>query len=422
MIATLRHRDFALLWVAGLISVAGDYALIAALPLHAYALTGSAAAAGGVFAAVLLPRVLLGSVAGVYVDRWDRKRAMVAADLMRAALLLPLLAVVSPDLLWLLYLVRAATGMLGLVFDPAESALLPRLVGEEELIAANALNAMNNNLGGLVGPAVGGLLYANGGLPAVVIVDCVSFAVSAALILLIRASGRPEMVDAVPASSAWMRALGEWKSGMRLVRQNDVLATIFVAFGLGLLGEGTFEVGFTPLVIDVLKGGASGAGVLFSAQALGGVVAGALIARMGTRVSPRKLFAYGLIGLGLADLGFANAARLAPPGISPLVLAAAFMMFAGFPAVANQTASNGLLQARTEDAYRGRVFGALASITGLAVLIGIAAGSVTIDRFGVVPVMSVGGTMWIVGGLFALLRLPRGAGSGPPDACRGTTK
>ena len=113
VIATLRHRDFALLWTAGLISVAGDFALLIALPLHAYTLTGSAVATGGVFAASLLPQVLLGSIAGVFVDRWDRKRTMVAADLLRAALLLPLLAVGSPDLLWLLYLVRAATGVGG---------------------------------------------------------------------------------------------------------------------------------------------------------------------------------------------------------------------------------------------------------------------------------------------------------------------
>lgn len=82
MLAPLRHRDFALLWTAGLVSVAGDYALIVALPLHAYALTGSSLAAGGVCAVSLLPRVLLGSVAGVFVDRWDRKRSMVGADLL----------------------------------------------------------------------------------------------------------------------------------------------------------------------------------------------------------------------------------------------------------------------------------------------------------------------------------------------------
>jgi MFS family permease len=206
VIATLRHRDFALLWTAGLISVAGDFALLIALPLHAYALTGSAVATGGVFAASLLPQVLFGSVAGVFVDRWDRKRTMVAADLLRAALLLPLLAVGSPDLLWLLYLVRAATGVGGLIFDPAESALLPRLVGEERLVTANALNALNNNIGRLVGPVAGGLLYAAGGLPAVVIVDAASFALSAALIMAIRANARPEREgESADGASPWAR-------------------------------------------------------------------------------------------------------------------------------------------------------------------------------------------------------------------------
>src|SRR3954469_18636059 len=110
MLATLRHRDFALLWIAGLISVAGDYALIVALPLHAYALTGSAAGTRGGFCAALIPKVLLGSVVGVFVDRWDRKRTMIAADLVQALVLLPLLVVTSADLLWVLYLVCGACG------------------------------------------------------------------------------------------------------------------------------------------------------------------------------------------------------------------------------------------------------------------------------------------------------------------------
>jgi MFS family permease len=95
MLATLRQRNFALLWIAGLISVAGEFALLTALPLHAYALTGSALATGAVFAASLLPRVVLSSFAGVFVDRWDRQRTMIVADLLRAIALLPLLAVGS---------------------------------------------------------------------------------------------------------------------------------------------------------------------------------------------------------------------------------------------------------------------------------------------------------------------------------------
>ncbi|MBW3633715.1 MAG: MFS transporter, partial [Chloroflexi bacterium] len=385
MISTLRHRDFALLWTAGLISVAGDFALIIALPLHAYALSGSAVATGGVFAASLLPRVLLGSIAGVFVDRWDRKQTMVAADLARAALLLPLLAVESADLLWLLYLVRAVTGTIGLLFEPAESALLPRLVGEERLVSANALNALNNNLGRLLGPAAGGLLYAGGGLPAVVIVDAASFAVSAVLIMAIRANARPEESNQqADGASAWGTMVGEWRAGLQLVGRDRALSAIFLAFGIGTVGEGTFAAGFTPLAIDVLEGCAAGKGILASAQAIGGLLAGALVARIALTRSPRVLFAGGLIGLGLADLGMANAAALAPPGTGAMIAASGFMLLAGVPVVAAFAAGHGLLQTLTADAYRGRVFGALGTVQGMATLVGLTLGAPAIDAIGVV--------------------------------------
>jgi MFS family permease len=407
ILATLRQRDFALLWLAGLVSVAGDYALIVALTLHAYALTGSAVATGGVFAATLIPRILLGSLAGVFVDRWDRKRTMIAADLLRALLLLPLLVVVSAELLWLLYLVRAAVGTLGLLFDPAEAALLPRLVGEERLVTANALNALNNNLGRLVGPAAGGGLFAVGGLPAVVLADAATFAVSAALILAIRANTRPEGASIGPERASTVGSVfAEWRAGLRLVRQDRSLRAIFLAFGIGAVGEGTFGVGFAPLVVDVLRGGAGGAGVLMSAQAIGGLIAGALVGRVATRVPPRTLFAGGLIGIGLVDLGLANTARLAPQGASAVTVAAAFMLLAGFPAVAGSAAGTGLLQTLTTDAYRGRVFGALATTEGIATLLGLAVGGPAVDAIGVVPVLSAGAAMWIVGGVLALILVP----------------
>lgn len=410
MLATLRHRDFALLWIAGLVSVAGDYALIAALPLHAYALTNSAVATGAVFAASLLPRILFGSVAGVFVDRWDRKRAMIAADLLRAVLLLPLLLVVSADLLWLLYLVRAGTGMLGLIFEPAESALLPRLVGEDRLVTANALNSLNNNLGRLVGPAVGGVLYATGGLSTVVLVDSLSFAISAVFIAAIRANARPERSDDGPlGGSAVARMVSEWRAGLQVIGQNRVLSAIFMAFGIGLLGEGTFEVGLVPLVVDIFKGGAEGVGILLSAQAIGGIIAGALVAKVAEKVTPRWLMAGGLIALGLTDLGMVNSATLAPAGVSALTLASGFMILAGFPAVAGTAATNGLLQMETSDEFRGRVFGALGTVEGISILASLAIGGFAVDAVGPVPVLSAGAVAWIIGGMIALARLPKSA-------------
>src|SRR5688572_7749656 len=103
MLAVLRQRNFALVWVAGLISLTGDWLLMVALPLVVYDLTGSTAATAAAAATRVLPNLLVGPVAGVFVDRWDRRRTMIASNLLLGVSILPLLLVRSADWLWLLY-------------------------------------------------------------------------------------------------------------------------------------------------------------------------------------------------------------------------------------------------------------------------------------------------------------------------------
>ena len=126
------------------------------------------------------------------------------------------------------------------------------------------------------------------------------------------------------------------------------------------------------------------------------------------RWSPRLLFGGGLIGIGLIDLGLANTARLAPRGVSPVFLAAAFMILAGFPAVAGMAAGNGLLQFITSAFAVG--FLAPWAANGVATLVGLGLGGLAIDVVGVVPVISAGALMWVAGGVVALVRLPRERG------------
>ncbi len=115
MLETLRQRNFALLWFGGLISFAGDWALIIALPVFIYDLTGSTLATGAMFIAQTLPRLLFGPLAGVFVDRWNRKHTLVVANLAQGAVLPLLLLVQSTDLLWLLYLVAFIQTSISLV-------------------------------------------------------------------------------------------------------------------------------------------------------------------------------------------------------------------------------------------------------------------------------------------------------------------
>ena len=188
----MRRRDFSLLWFGGLVSMTGDWMLLVALPIYVYQATGSALATGAMFAAGLLPNVLLGSVARVFVDRWDRKRTMVAANALMALSILPLLLVPSTGWLWAVYAVAFVQSCFGAFNEPAENSLLPNLVEEGRLLSANSLNALNSNLARLIGPALAGFVVGWFGLAGVVVVDAASYLAAALLVSLIACARRKD--------------------------------------------------------------------------------------------------------------------------------------------------------------------------------------------------------------------------------------
>lgn len=422
MFSILRNRDFGLLWLAGLVSYAGDFALIVALPLHIYSLTGSATATAGGFAAYFLPGVLFGSIAGVFVDRWDRKRTMVVTHLMRAVILLPLL--LAPDSLGLLYVIAAAQGAIGIFFRPAEGALLPTLVGKERLVAANAMNALNDNFGRLLGPAVGTLLYSTSGIGGVALLDAATYVVSALLIGLIAADARPSRADgAAVGGSSLARMVSDWRSGLRVVRRDRSLSVLFAASSLSNIAEGVFlTLGLAPLVLDVLGGTPAQVGWLGTAQAVGGLIAGVMLVRIGQRLTMRWLVGGGLAGVGVADFASFNAHRIAAQGTPAVGVAMGWMGLAGFPVVAYGAGRQALVQTQAPDAYRGRVFGALGAVSGIAMLIGLGLGGVFGDTIGLVPVLSASAVIRVLSGVLALVFLPRQEDSpDTPQLVRSTT-
>ena len=189
--STLFQRNFGLLWFGGLASYIGDWAMLVALPLFVFEQTGSTLAAGALLTAKFAP-MLFSSVAGVFVDRWDRRRILVRANLAMTVLTLPLLipttAAAGAASLWIVYLSVIATSLAGLVVAPAENSLLPTLVGRDRLMVANSLNALNDNIARIAGPALGGLIGAYVGFAGVVVVNAACYAVAALLVALIRIS------------------------------------------------------------------------------------------------------------------------------------------------------------------------------------------------------------------------------------------
>src|SRR5579862_2038413 len=224
------RRDLRLVLSAGIISLTGDWVLTIGLIYRVYAVTGSTVASALTMASSFAPQVLLGAVAGVFADRWDRKRTMIVANLLLAAGLLPLLLVHGAGQVWIVFVVMFAEGAVKQFFSPAEQAMVPRLVPDEELLTANALNGQVSNASRLAGSAIGGILVAVGGLAAVTLTDAASFAASAVLLILVRTSGAaagPEPPGQQVRTSL-RRIWAELRAGLGLSVKHKVLRALVI--------------------------------------------------------------------------------------------------------------------------------------------------------------------------------------------------
>ena len=407
MLRVLRGRSFALLWAAGGVSVLGDWALFVALPFFVYTLTGSALATGIVFVAQTLSRAVVGSVAGVFVDRWDRRRTMVAADLSRAALLLALLPVHDGGRVWIVYVVAGLQSAIGQFFQPAKDALVPRLVSREDLVPANALTALSDNLARIVGPAFGGILLDRLGLSSVVLIDSLSFLISGLLLARIAV---PAVARAIEAGGtlggAWGRVWGEWRAGLSVVRGDGVLTALLILLAGVMLAEGIIQVLLAPFVGQVLHGDAAVLGWLMTALGAGGLLGSLVVSRSGGVLPPLRLIPAAALTGGLVRLGMVDLGRLGPVlALGGLAGFISVLMYVNIPAV---------IQRRVEDAYRGRVFGASATTQALAMLAGVAVSSALGDRVGVLPVMNLGCLIYTLAGVLALALLWRAAEAPAP--------
>jgi MFS family permease len=185
-----RRRDLRLVLSAGMISLSGDWILRIGLIYRVYAVTGSTVVSALTMASSFAPQVLLGALAGVYADRWDRKRTMIAANLLLAAGLMPLLLVHGAGDVWIVVVVMFWEGSVQQFFSPAQQAMVPRLVADDELLPANAVSGQISNASRLAGSAAGGIIAAIGGIAAVTLTDAASFVIAAGLLTQLRTGGR----------------------------------------------------------------------------------------------------------------------------------------------------------------------------------------------------------------------------------------
>ncbi len=403
MRATLRCRPFALAWCAGLISQSGDWVLITALPYALYTLTDSPLASGLIWIAYYLPGLLFGSVAGVFVDRWDRRRTMVVTNLLQACVLLGVLLVRSSSSAWMAYLATFATASFAQFFVPAEHALLPRLVGEDHLQEANALASLTDNLARIVGPALGGMALGAFGLASAALLDSASFVLSAALIAAISVprppSKSPGSSPLAARSSGFLTGLWQdWVAGLRLVCGSRTLSAVFLVAGTALLADSIFTALLVPFVKTVAGGDAQVLGTLFAVRGVAGLLGGAVIGWLGRRLALGRLLGYSLVMLGSIFMIQIHLPLL------PLIFA--LTLLNGPPIIGWLTSQQTLLQVITQDAYRGRVFGTYSTTSGLMLVIGTGVASALAAPIGIIPLLTCSASLYILAGVLTLRLVP----------------
>ncbi|UVS78802.1 MFS transporter [Actinokineospora sp. UTMC 2448] len=377
----LRNREFRLLWLGRSVSGLGSWLLVVAVPAHVLVLTGSLTATGLTLAAEFLPPMLLGPFAGVVVDRWDRRRVMIAADVLRAFAVALLLFVREPDDVALVYVAVAAESVGTLAFRPAAQAHIPALVGTgRPLTAANALNSATDGAVRLLGAPLGGLLYAWGGIDLVVWPDIASYLVSAVFIALTKPGPRARRgeLGAVVA---------ELREGARFLRDDRAVG--------GLLVLNTAFLGANAALTSVLVphgmaawGGTARAGLVMSGLGVGFLL-GAVVVRTLDRFRSRAVLAG---ALAMTAVGFVVLFTIPWAALPAAVVVGAFGSTA---LILVQTT----VQRRTPDAVLGRVASVVFAAEAAATFAGALAGPLLAEAATIATVA------WVAAGITALCAL-----------------
>ncbi|MEV8588595.1 MFS transporter [Streptomyces sp. NPDC051180] len=347
--ALLRERTFRRYWTGQTVSLAGDQISLIAIPLAAVLILGAdAAAMGWLKTAELLPALLLNLPIGAWADRQaHRRRAMIAADVGRAALVLTLPVAYALDALTLgqLYAVAFGVGALTVLFEVCNATLLVAMVPTEEYVQANALVNGSRSMAWLAGPGIGGVLVQVLTAPFALVADALTYLVSAGYLARIRP------VEPPPAPVA----KGHFTEGLRWVVREPSMRALFAASGTIQFFNYMFHTLFVLYATTELGIGAGLLGLILGAGAVGGLLGaacgGAVVRRIGVGAS-----------IVVGFLGFTLPLLLIPLADGPLPLVVAVMFVAEFLSCVGvmlaDISAGSLQMALIPDAVRARVMGA----------------------------------------------------------------
>ena len=393
------NGSFSALWIGQLISLFGDRIHQIALAFLVLDQSHSPIALALVFLSATLPNLILSPIAGTFVDRWDHQETMVVSDLLRAAivLLIPIAAVTS---IWLVYPLVFLVTTVSLFFRPARTAIVPRIVAEDELLTANSATWLGDTLADIGGYPLAGLFVAflGSALPLAFWVDSGTYVASA---LLIASMAVPPMRRraASAADAARTRFFDELREGWRFLRGEAVLLANTIQGAIGQFTVGAL-LALTPLYAsDVIHHGSIDAKAAYAfletSTGLGNLIGGFAVGMIGARLAKGRMVIFGYAMWGLCTVGLALTGNLA--------VAMGFFVGSGIANMIYLIPSQTLFQERTPADLIGRVVGFRFALVFGSMTFAMAVAGLIAAVVGVAPVFAVFGVITALAGLAGLL-------------------
>jgi MFS family permease len=342
-----RNPDYARLWLAQCISLVGDwFSTIVLSALVAQYSGGSGLAISLLLLARFLPPLAISPIAGVLLDRYDRRKILIASDVLRFFVVLGFLLADQPDRLWLIYALTVIQFSFSAVFEPGRSALLPSLVPREDLVTANILGSITWSVMLAVGGALGGLVSGVFGTSTALIFDAATFAISALLLLSIRIAATPRLSPAQHGNG-----LTDYLDGLRYARQHPgTAATLLVKAGGNIGNIDAILIVYATVLFSLGINGSTSLGILWSAFGIGAVIGPIVVDRWndGSLRAMRRLI---LVGYAFISAGWFLLA-----GAPLLSIAAVAIVVKAMGSSLYWTFSSAILQITVPDELLGRIF------------------------------------------------------------------
>jgi MFS family permease len=358
----LRIRDFRLLWGGNLVSSLGSWLLVLAIPAHVLMVTGSLRATGLTLAAEYLPSLVIGPLAGVFADRWDRRRMMMTSNLFCAAAVTTMLLGTAPGRYWVLYAALVAENIGAVLYAPAVQARTPAIVGTGPLLSsANALSSASSGAVRLIGGPLGGILLTIYGIRWLICADVLSYLLSAAATFMTSPTSGQQAYRNVAISSV-ARDLIE---GTRVLRAEPLARAILPVTVIFLAANASLSAILIPFGVQRL-GGSENAGFLLSCLGVGFLIGAPVIRFLLDRAQPRHLLTATLAATAAGYYVLFTSSSLA----TALPAAAAVGMTGSMALIIPQT----IMQRVIPNAALGRVSAVFLTSGAAATLTGAVAG------------------------------------------------